>query len=63
MRYELGIDAAKLDAIDMHVHLEVDSCGHGSLPTSVFQRMPHFVARTILLRVRPLIAFATSSSL
>jgi len=31
-RYELGIDPTKLDAIDMHVHLEVDSCGHGSLP-------------------------------
>jgi hypothetical protein len=31
-RYEPGIDAAGLDAIDMHVHLEVDSCGHGSLP-------------------------------
>jgi len=35
MRYELGIDAARLDAIDMHVHLEVDSCGHGSLPDAL----------------------------
>ncbi len=31
-RYELEIDAAEIDAIDMHVHLEVDSSGHGSLP-------------------------------
>jgi predicted TIM-barrel fold metal-dependent hydrolase len=34
-RYEPGIDAAKIDAIDMHVHLEVDSCGHGSLPEAL----------------------------
>ncbi|MFK0007812.1 amidohydrolase family protein [Paenarthrobacter sp. NPDC090520] len=32
LRYELGIDATRLEAIDMHVHLEVDSCGHNSLP-------------------------------
>lgn len=30
--YELGIDAAKLEAIDMHVHVEIDTCGHVSLP-------------------------------
>lgn len=35
MRYELGIDVAKVDAIDMHVHLEVDSCGHASLPPAL----------------------------
>ena len=29
MRYELGIEASKIDAIVMHVHLEVDSCEHG----------------------------------
>ena len=34
-RYELGVDPAKLAAIDMHVHLEVDSCGHGSLPEAL----------------------------
>jgi hypothetical protein len=34
-RYELGIDVDKLDAIDMHVHLEVDSCGHTSLPAAL----------------------------
>ena len=27
-RYELGIDTAAVDAIDMHVHLEVDGHGH-----------------------------------
>jgi predicted TIM-barrel fold metal-dependent hydrolase len=35
MRYELAIDVEKLDAIDMHVHLEVDSCGHASLPAAL----------------------------
>jgi len=35
MRYELGIDVEKVDAIDMHVHLEVDSCGHASLPAAL----------------------------
>ncbi|WP_415853816.1 amidohydrolase family protein [Sinomonas sp. G460-2] len=35
MRYELGIDVDKLDAIDLHVHLEVDSCGHASLPAAL----------------------------
>lgn len=34
-RYELGIDAAKLDAIDMHVHVEVDGLGHGALPPAL----------------------------
>jgi predicted TIM-barrel fold metal-dependent hydrolase len=34
-RYEPGVDVAKLDAIDMHVHLEVDNCGHGSLPEAL----------------------------
>ncbi|PTT62182.1 4-hydroxyphenyl-beta-ketoacyl-CoA hydrolase, partial [Arthrobacter sp. HMWF013] len=31
-RYEPAIDIAKIDAIDMHVHLEVDGHGHQSLP-------------------------------
>jgi hypothetical protein len=31
-RYELGIDAISLDAIDMHGHLEVDTHGQCSLP-------------------------------
>ena len=34
-RYELAIDVGKIDAIDMHVHLEVDSCGHASLPAAL----------------------------
>jgi predicted TIM-barrel fold metal-dependent hydrolase len=34
-RYELGIDAAKLDAVDMHVHLEVDGHGHQALPRTL----------------------------
>ena len=34
-RYEPGIDAAALDAIDMHVHLEVDGHGHESLPAAL----------------------------
>jgi hypothetical protein len=34
-RYELGIDVEKVDAIDLHVHLEVDSCGHASLPAAL----------------------------
>lgn len=32
MRYESAIDFASLDAIDMHVHLEQDSCGHQAMP-------------------------------
>ncbi|WP_138444167.1 amidohydrolase family protein [Sinomonas susongensis] len=35
MHYELGVDAGKVDAIDMHVHLEVDGHGHASLPTAL----------------------------
>lgn len=31
-RYELGLDVEKLDAIDMHVHVEIDGHGHCSLP-------------------------------
>lgn len=30
--YELGLDVPKLEAIDMHVHVEIDTCGHVSLP-------------------------------
>lgn len=32
MRYESAIDFAAIDAIDMHVHYETDTCGHASLP-------------------------------
>ncbi len=33
--YELGVDAAALDAIDMHVHVEIDGHGHCSLPPAL----------------------------
>lgn len=36
-RYELGVDFAALDAIDMHVHLEVDECGHKAMPEDLFE--------------------------
>ncbi|MGP6175327.1 amidohydrolase family protein [Corynebacterium sp. A21] len=32
MRYESAIDFAAIEAIDMHVHLETDSCGHHAMP-------------------------------
>lgn len=32
MRYEPGINVDALTAIDVHVHVEVDACGHSSLP-------------------------------
>jgi len=31
-RYAFGVDLDAVDAIDMHVHIEVDGHGHGSLP-------------------------------
>ncbi|MEG1445554.1 amidohydrolase family protein, partial [Glutamicibacter sp.] len=37
LRYELGIDFASLEAIDMHVHLEVDECGHKAMPEDLFE--------------------------
>ncbi len=36
MRYETAVDFAAIEAIDMHVHLEVDSCGHKSMPQEFF---------------------------
>ena len=32
MAYELGLDLSALDAIDTHVHIEVDDHGHNALP-------------------------------
>lgn len=32
MRYESAVDFATIEAIDMHVHLETDSCGHHPMP-------------------------------
>lgn len=37
VRYELGVDASAIEAVDMHVHLEVDSCGHKALPEDFFE--------------------------
>ncbi|MDQ4490054.1 amidohydrolase family protein [Sinomonas sp. ASV486] len=34
-RYELGIDVSSIDAIDMHVHIEIDGHGHCSLPDAL----------------------------
>lgn len=36
MRYESAVDFDSIDAVDMHVHLEVDSCGHKALPQEFF---------------------------
>lgn len=36
MRYETAVDFSAIEAIDMHVHLEVDSCGHKSMPQEFF---------------------------
>jgi len=36
IRYESNIDIESLTAIDMHVHLEVDSCGHKAMPQDLF---------------------------
>ena len=36
-RYELGIDFESIEAIDMHVHLEVDECGHKAMPEDLFE--------------------------
>ncbi|MEE2523632.1 amidohydrolase family protein [Pseudarthrobacter sp. J75] len=36
-RYEVGVDVESLDAIDMHVHLEVDAAGHQALPASLME--------------------------
>lgn len=36
IRYETKIDIDSLTAIDMHVHLEVDSCGHKAMPQDLF---------------------------
>ena len=32
MRYESGIDVDAINAIDMHVHIEIDEAGHLALP-------------------------------
>ncbi|GAA1883780.1 4-hydroxyphenyl-beta-ketoacyl-CoA hydrolase [Paeniglutamicibacter psychrophenolicus] len=37
VRYESAIDLEKVSAIDMHVHLEVDECGHKAMPEDLFE--------------------------
>lgn len=37
IKYECGVDADAITAVDMHVHLEVDSCGHQSLPADIME--------------------------
>lgn len=36
-KYELGVDFDKVEAIDMHVHLEIDECGHKAMPEDFFE--------------------------
>lgn len=35
VKYECAVDADNIVAVDMHVHLEVDSCGHKSMPADI----------------------------
>ncbi|QCP00656.1 amidohydrolase [Arthrobacter sp. 24S4-2] len=37
VRYEPRINIDSISAIDMHVHLEVDSCGHKAMPQDLFE--------------------------
>lgn len=37
IKYESRIDLASITAIDMHVHLEVDTCGHKAMPEDLFE--------------------------
>ncbi|WP_442542652.1 amidohydrolase family protein [Arthrobacter sp. KN11-1C] len=37
VRYEPGIDLESITAIDMHVHVEVDDCGHRAMPEDLFE--------------------------
>lgn len=36
-RYELGVDFEAIEAVDMHVHLEIDECGHKAMPEDFFE--------------------------
>lgn len=35
--YELGVDFDAVRAVDMHVHLEIDECGHKAMPEELFE--------------------------
>ncbi|AGN17953.1 hypothetical protein J433_06910 [Corynebacterium glutamicum MT] len=37
VKYECAVDADNIVAVDMHVHLEVDSCGHESMPADIME--------------------------
>ncbi|MFF5792502.1 amidohydrolase family protein [Paeniglutamicibacter sp. NPDC012692] len=37
IKYESRIDLTAITAIDMHVHLEVDDCGHKAMPEDLFE--------------------------
>ena len=36
-RYEPGVDFEAIEALDMHVHLEIDECGHKAMPEDFFE--------------------------
>ncbi|WP_166982938.1 amidohydrolase family protein [Paramicrobacterium fandaimingii] len=42
IRYESAIDVDTIDAIDMHVHIEVDAHGHSSLPDDLAEAASHY---------------------
>ena len=41
-RYEPALDVDSLDAIDMHVHIEVDDHGHASLPPELVEAVSRY---------------------
>ncbi|MEW1963587.1 amidohydrolase family protein [Microbacterium sp. NPDC077644] len=43
-RYEPNVDVDAIDAIDMHVHIEVDEHGHGSLPDDLTEAASAYFA-------------------
>lgn len=43
-RYEAAIDLDAITAIDMHVHIEIDACGHSSLPADLSEAASKYFA-------------------
>ena len=37
VRYECAVDVDAITAVDMHVHLEIDDCGHQSMPDDIME--------------------------
>ncbi|QCU77078.1 amidohydrolase [Citricoccus sp. SGAir0253] len=37
VRYECAVDVDAITAVDMHVHLEVDDCGHVAMPDDIME--------------------------